>query len=93
MIQLYPPTTSPLVENVFGAALASPSVRSRGSSRVATNLTHGQGLLGTSTEELADHFCDFLALNQLKDCAKVNLKTVSHPTASTSSGDVVSYDP
>lgn len=54
--------------------------------------THGQELAGTSTEELADHFCDFLALNQLKAWAEVNLKTISHQTASASSGDVVSCD-
>lgn len=54
--------------------------------------THGQGLPGTSTEELTDHFCDFLALKQLNDWAEVNLKNVNTKQPSTSTGDVVSYD-
>lgn len=37
---------------------------------------HGQELPGISGEELANHFCDFLALNQLKIWAEQNLRVV-----------------
>lgn len=35
---------------------------------------HGQELPGISSEELANHFCDFLALNQMRTWAEQNLK-------------------
>lgn len=35
---------------------------------------HGQELPGISMPELADHFCDFLALNQLRGWAEQNLR-------------------
>jgi hypothetical protein len=35
---------------------------------------HGQELPGISVEELANHFCDFLALNQIRTWAEQNLK-------------------
>jgi hypothetical protein len=38
--------------------------------------THGQELPGISSGELADHFCDFLALNQLRTWAQQNLKAI-----------------
>lgn len=37
---------------------------------------HGQDLPGISSEELANHFCDFLALNQLRTWAEQNLKAI-----------------
>ena len=41
---------------------------------------HGQDLPGISSEELANHFRDFLALNQLGTWAEQNLRRLGHKT-------------
>lgn len=46
------------------------------SKELLVEYTHGQELPGISSDELADHFCDFLALNQLKTWAEQNLTAV-----------------
>ena len=46
------------------------------SNQLIVENAHGQNLPGISMPELADHFCDFLALNQLRGWAEQNLKPV-----------------
>ncbi|HXQ38919.1 MAG TPA: DUF2726 domain-containing protein [Anaerolineales bacterium] len=44
------------------------------SKELIVEYAHGQELPGISCEELANHFCDFLALNQLETWAEQNLR-------------------
>lgn len=46
------------------------------SNQLIVEQVHGQGLPGISSGELANHFCDFLALNQLRMWAEQNLEVV-----------------
>jgi hypothetical protein len=52
------------------------------SSQVIVENAHGQNLPGISMSELADHFCDFLALNQLKGWVEQNIRPVTNPSTS-----------
>jgi len=58
------------------ADLFAPVTNSNG---IFEETVHGQQLPGISMQEVAEHFCDFLALRQLKAWADQNLP-LSHPS-------------